>query len=59
MTDTPKHIHDLQLKIWLAKSPQERFLQFITDNDMMFKAIIEAKQKLQSSKIKIDKYPEQ
>ena len=24
MTDTPKHIKDLQLKLWLAKTPGER-----------------------------------
>jgi len=24
MTDTPQHIKDLQLKIWLSKSPMER-----------------------------------
>lgn len=46
MTDTPKHIKDLQLKIWLEKTPGERLMQFLKDNDIMFKALIEAKKKL-------------
>jgi hypothetical protein len=33
MTDTPQHIKDLQLKIWLAKTPAERLRQFLTDNE--------------------------
>jgi hypothetical protein len=48
MTDTPKHIHELQLKIWLPKSPGERLLQFLKDNDDMLKAINEAKKKLKT-----------
>ena len=43
MSDTPKHIHELQLKIWLLKSPGERLLQFLKDNDDMLKAINETK----------------
>jgi hypothetical protein len=39
MTDTPKHIKELQLYIWMKKTPEERLLQFITDNDIMFKAL--------------------
>jgi len=46
MTDTPQHIHELQLKLWLSKSPGERLLQFLTDNDDMLKAINDAKKKL-------------
>lgn len=46
MTDTPKHIKDLQLKIWLAKTPGERLLQFLTDNDVMYKALLKAKEQL-------------
>jgi hypothetical protein len=46
MTDTPQHIHELQLKLWLSKSPGERLLQFLTDNDDMLKAINETKKKL-------------
>jgi hypothetical protein len=37
MNDTPQHIKELQLKIWLAKSPMERLHQLIMDNDTLFK----------------------
>lgn len=43
MTDTPKHIKDIQLKIWLTKTPGERLYQFIMDNDAMYKALREYK----------------
>jgi hypothetical protein len=43
MTDTPKYIKDIQKKLWLAKTPQERLLQFITDNDAAYKAFREFK----------------
>jgi hypothetical protein len=46
MTDTPKHIQDLQLKMWLSKSPGERLYQAIMDNDIMLKGLIEAKKNL-------------
>lgn len=46
MTDTPQYIYDLQLKIWLSKTPGERLLQFLKDNDDMRKALKEAKEKL-------------
>jgi hypothetical protein len=39
MTDTPQHIKDLQLKLWLSKTPGERLYQFILDNDAMYKAL--------------------
>jgi hypothetical protein len=32
MTDTPQHIKELQLKIWLSKSPMERLRQTLEDN---------------------------
>ncbi|WP_217604443.1 hypothetical protein [Chitinophaga sp. GbtcB8] len=32
MTDTPVHIKQLQLKIWLSKSPIERLKQMMEDN---------------------------
>lgn len=32
MTDTPQHIKDLQLKIWLSKSKMERLRQMLEDN---------------------------
>ena len=46
MTDTPQHIHELQLKLWLSKAPGERLSQFLKDNDDMLKALIETKKKL-------------
>lgn len=46
MTDTPKHIVDLQWKIWLSKTPEERLRQFLVNNDAMWKALKTAKQKL-------------
>jgi hypothetical protein len=39
MNDTPLHVRKLQLKIWLSKTPGERLLQFIIDNDKMFQAL--------------------
>jgi hypothetical protein len=43
MTDTPQHIKDIQLKLWLSKSPGERLYQFIMDNDAMYQALREFK----------------
>ena len=43
MTDTPQHIKDLQLKLWMDKTPEERLLQFLTDNDAMYQALREYK----------------
>ena len=37
MQDTPDHIKQLQLDIWLSKTISERLEQFITDNDALFK----------------------
>ena len=37
MTDTPKEIKDLQLKIWLSKSPGERLHQMLVDNEALYK----------------------
>ena len=36
MKDTPDHIKELQLKIWLSKSPGERLKQFMEDNAALF-----------------------
>jgi len=36
MNDTPQHIKELQLKIWLSKSPAERLRQFMEDNASLF-----------------------
>jgi hypothetical protein len=43
MNDTPDHIKELQLKIWLSKTPGERLYQFLVDNDKMYLAIKEFK----------------
>ncbi|MEP7255280.1 MAG: hypothetical protein ABI666_05860 [Ferruginibacter sp.] len=40
MKDTPKYIKDIQLKIWLEKSPGERLYQFLVDNDKMYQGIL-------------------
>jgi hypothetical protein len=37
MTDTPQHIKDLQLKIWLSKTPAERLRQLMEDNEALLK----------------------
>lgn len=36
MNDTPQNIKELQLKIWLSKSPGENLMQFMKDNDSLF-----------------------
>jgi hypothetical protein len=46
MTDTPQYIKDLQLKLWLQKTPGERLYQAIMDIDAMRKALRDAKTKL-------------
>ena len=43
MTDTPQHKYDLQLKLWLAKSPAERLNKLMIDNDALFKFWKDAK----------------
>lgn len=37
MTDTTQDIKNLQLKIWLDKSPTERLHQFMSDNEALIK----------------------
>ena len=44
MQDTPKHIKDIQRKIWLSKTPGERLWQFLQDNDAMHKALLKVKE---------------
>lgn len=46
MTDTPQHIKDLQLKLWLQKSPGERLYRAIMDIDAMRIALRDAKKKM-------------
>lgn len=52
MIDTPEHIKDLQLKLWLSKPPEERLLQFIRENDAWLRALNEAKEILKLKQIK-------
>ena len=35
MTDTPQHIKDFQLNIWLSKTPTERLYQLMKDNEYL------------------------
>ena len=44
MDDTPQHIKDLQLKIWLSKTPGERLSQFLIDNEALYIAWKKAKE---------------
>ena len=46
MNDTAQPIKNLHLKLWLEKKPEERLMQFLNDNDAMFKAILKAKKEL-------------
>jgi hypothetical protein len=36
MNDTSQSVKDLQLKIWLSKSPGDRLKQFMEDNASLF-----------------------
>ena len=36
MTDTPQHIREIQLKIWLSKTPQEKLMQMMEDNAALY-----------------------
>jgi hypothetical protein len=36
MTDTPPHIKEMQLKLWLSKPPMERLRQMMMDNEALF-----------------------
>ncbi|MBO9729405.1 MAG: hypothetical protein J7623_12285 [Chitinophaga sp.] len=45
MNDTPAHIKQLQLKIWLSKPPMERLKQMMEDNTALYAFWTAAKQK--------------
>ncbi len=49
MDDTPQHIKDLQLKIWLSKTPGERLRQFVIDNESLFRFWKAAKEQLEKT----------
>lgn len=46
MPDTPQHIKDIQLNLWLSKTPEERLMQFLKDNNEMYMAILRTKKEL-------------
>ncbi len=48
MQDTPEHIKQLQLKIWLEKTPGQRLTQFLIDNDSFFKMIQSARESFET-----------
>jgi len=51
MTDTPEHLKNLQLQIWLSKPPGERLRQFLSDNDDMFKFWRLMKEQMQQEEV--------
>lgn len=53
MDDTPQHIKDLQLKIWLSKPSGDRLLQSITDNEALYLAWKKAKEAQQKILLKV------
>ena len=50
MEDTPEHIKELQLKIWLQKTPGERLYQTIKSNEELFLFWKEANKNLMEKK---------
>ena len=46
MTDTSQDIKDLQLKLWMQKTPGERLYQFLMDNDAMLNALRKVKKEM-------------
>jgi hypothetical protein len=36
MTDTTQKVKDIQLAIWMSKTPEERLITFLKDNEMMY-----------------------
>jgi hypothetical protein len=36
MSDTPQHIKEKQLELWLSKTPAERLKQTLADNEALF-----------------------
>jgi hypothetical protein len=50
MTDTPQHVQDLQLKLWLSKSPEERLLQALKNNEAIFLLFKQAREEMKRVK---------
>ncbi len=57
MNDTPQHIKELQLKIWLSKTPAERLRQFLIDNEALFALWKEAKEQMEKESVEAEKKP--
>jgi hypothetical protein len=51
MDDTPPHVKQIQLEIWLAKSPEERLRLTLEDNDALFAFWAEVKKNNQQDKL--------
>jgi hypothetical protein len=49
MQDTPEHIKQLQLELWLSKTMSERLEQFLLDNDALFKLWKQAQQQVSAN----------
>lgn len=49
-SDTPKHIRDLQLKIWLSKPPMERLRIYIEENELIFNDWMKRQRKREEEK---------
>ncbi|MBC7552834.1 MAG: hypothetical protein H7257_02520 [Taibaiella sp.] len=52
MQDTPEHVKKIQLELWLAKTPGERILQYLKDNEELYKMwdSVKAQQQLKGDK---------
>jgi hypothetical protein len=50
MKDTSQDIYDLQLSLWLKKTPMQRLHQFMKDNDALYKFWNNAKATLTNNK---------
>lgn len=50
MTDTPPHIRQLQLDLWLSKPPGERLKIALEDNDALFTMLNELKKNYKNDK---------
>ncbi len=47
MTDTPQHIQDLQLQIWLSKSLSERLYLALKSNEVIYLFSKEARKQME------------
>jgi hypothetical protein len=54
MTDTPQHIRDIHLKLWLKKPLEERLYQIIKDIEEMRHVLQEIKRKMGLPQLDLD-----